>query len=896
MTDPNGHTWSNAWDSSGNLLSQNDPLLRATSYSYDSANNLLSETDPLSVRTAYTYDANGNITSKSSPLVGTTQVATTAYGYDPARAGDLIQITDPDAKVWKFTYDQYGNRTKAMDPVSDATTYSYDLIGRKTSQVSPKGNVSGANPLSFMTTYIYDAFGDLSSVTDPLGHQTGLLYDANRNLLSVTDANNLTSSYTYDSDDALIQVNRADGSSLKTTYDASGNLTTQTNGLNQTTSYGYNALDREVSVTDPLNQKTTYAYDVAGNRLTQQDPSGNCNATPQTGCTSFTYDAANQLKGVGYGDGTTPNVTNLSYDADGQRIGMTDGTGTSSWQWDSLHRLTSYTNGAGSQIKYAYNLRNLPTLITYPGTLNLPIPLSLIVTRGYDGASRLTSVQDWLGNTTMFGYDASSNLTTETLPTGTGVVDTFTFDAADRLMSISDTKGGNTVFAATYLRGNANQLTFDSSAISNTGYKYTAVNQLCYAGSSNASACAAPPSGATAYSYDAGDNMTGMGTTQQVFNSASQLCWTGTASGTCGVPSAGATTFTYDARGNRSRVSPPLGTATNLAYDQANRLTVYGSLAAYAYNGDGLRMSKTVSAATSQFSWDVAGGQPQLIEEGATAYVYGPDGLPLEQVNGVTALWFHHDQLGSTRLITDSAGINQATFAFDSYGRLAASTGITGIAFKFGGEYLDSESGMYYLRARYYDPLTGQFLSRDPLTRGTRQPYAYSNDDPVNLVDPSGLSTNPLSWDWGAGWNALVGGVKDIASHPPTLQQLAQAESRLPFVVQLGDWQLFQTLYNLKQEVNSGCEADRMAAIRSIAMMTALHGRRGTFTTSENFIFGRLQKYHGISPEIASERLHAIKEAAGRGGAANVAFDLTGNVYDPDSGEWLGSLTQGGGG
>ena len=139
---------------------------------------------------------------------------------------------------------------------------------------------------------------------------------------------------------------------------------------------------------------------------------------------------------------------------------MTDFTLTSAWVWDSLHRLTSYTNGAGAQVQYAYNLRNLATTITYSGTLN--------VTRGYDDAGRLTSVQDWLSNTTSFGYDVNSNLTSETLPKGTGVVDTITFDAADRLIAISDTKGKTTLFAATYTRDNANQLISDSSAPSST--------------------------------------------------------------------------------------------------------------------------------------------------------------------------------------------------------------------------------------------------------------------------------------------------------------------------------------------------------------------------------------------------------------------------------------------
>jgi RHS repeat-associated protein len=781
MADPNGHTWSNTWDSSGNLLSQTDPLLRVTTYSYDSNNNLLTVTDPLQVTTMNTYDANGNLKSSSTPLVGTTQVATVSYGYDPARPGDLTQVTDPDGKIWTFAYDQYGNRVKAVDPLSDTSTYAYDLLGRKSSEVSPKGNVAGGNPLAYTTSYTYNAFGDPTSASDPLGHQTSLTYDGNRNLLTETDANNLMTINSYDLDNQLTQVTRADGSIVKTTYDANGNVTGQTNALNQTTSYGYDALNRLVSTTDPLGHTTTFAYDGAGNRLTQQDPGGSCSATPPAGCTNFTYDSANELKAIAYSDGSTANVTGISYDADGQRIGMTDGTGTSSWVWDSLHRLTSYTNGAGSQIKYAYNLRSLPTTITYPGTLNLPTPVSLTVSRGYDDSGRLTSVQDWLGNATSFGYDPNSNLTTETLPAATGVVDAFTYDAADRLMGIADTKGANTLFAASYGRDNADQLTSDSSATSGAGsYRYTLIDQLCYAGSSNSAACTAPPSGATTYSYDPGDNIIGIRATVQTFNAANQLCWSGSASGSCPTAPSGATTYTYDARGNRTRVSPPVAPATNLSYDRANRLTAYGSLATYAYNGDGLRMSKTLSGTTSQFVWDVVGNQPMPVEDGVIAYVYGPDGLPLEQVNGLTALWVHHDQLGSTRLVTDSAGTAQATFTFDSYGTLVASTGVIAIPLKFGGQYLDTESGLYYLRARYYDPSTGQFLSRDPLAATTRQPYGYVANSPLNATDPSGLAwwNEALSWGFGQAAGA-VGGAHDY---------LIQTQTDLEAGVFNGDW------------------------------------------------------------------------------------------------------------
>jgi len=542
------------------------------------------------------------------------------------------------------------------------------------------------------------------------------------------DANLRTTIYVYNLDGERTEIDRPDTTTkIFTAYDANGNVTSQTNGLNQSTSYGYDPLNRRISITDALGRTTSYGYDAAGNRTSLTDPA------QQT--TTYTYDVANQLKSVTYSDRITPNVTGITYDLLGQKIGLSDGTGPNSWTWDSLRRMTSYTNGNGVQVKWAYNLRGLVTTITYPGNLN--------VLRGYDNAGRWTSVQDWNGNQTMFGYDVNSNLISETLPAASGVVDNFTFDNANQLTGVSVAKGSTSLFSATYSRDPVNQLTGDTSAASATGsYRYTALNQLCYAGSSNSSACSAPPAGSTAYQYDAGDNLTQMGATKLTFNNANQLCWTASTAGSCTSPPSGATRYQYDNRGNRTSITPAVGQAQMLGYDQANRLTRYvtTSTTAYNYDADGLRMSKSAGA-TTQFLWDVAGNLPLLLKDSMSTYIYGPGDMPLELVNGSTTYYFHHDQLGSTRLLSDAAGVPQATYTYDPYGNLIANTGTLTNPMRFAGQYQDSESGLYYLRARYYDSATGQFLSFDPAAFATRQPYAYVANNPLNDSDPSGLMT-----------------------------------------------------------------------------------------------------------------------------------------------------------
>jgi RHS repeat-associated protein len=122
--------------------------------------------------------------------------------------------------------------------------------------------------------------------------------------------------------------------------------------------------------------------------------------------------------------------------------------------------------------------------------------------------------------------------------------------------------------------------------------------------------------------------------------------------------------------------------------------------------------------------------------------VTGPGGLPLEQVSSSgTVLYCYQDQLGSTRGLLDAAGTTVATYNYDAYGNLKSSTGSVSNPFQYAGQYTDSESGFQYLRARYYDPSTEQFLAGDPIMAQTGQPYTYAIDNPVNFMDPSGMVT-----------------------------------------------------------------------------------------------------------------------------------------------------------
>ena len=229
------------------------------------------------------------------------------------------------------------------------------------------------------------------------------------------------------------------------------------------------------------------------------------------------------------------------------------------------------------------------------------------------------------------------------------------------------------------------------------------------------------------------------------------------------------TTYQYDQYGRRTAEasSDPLVEARSYGYDVFGHLTdsTVGSLAASYTTTQGLRSSQTVGETTTDYVWDVFAGVPTLLEDGAHAYVYATGSSPVAQVDLATGdvEYLHGDLTGSTRAVTDASGAVVGTWDFTAYGEVASSTGGAGATrFLFSGEYRD-DSGLYYLRARSYDPATGQFLTVDPALASTGMAYAYTAGDPLQQVDPMGLDSS----DSGGGQSVVGGignGVKSLGS------------------------------------------------------------------------------------------------------------------------------------
>jgi RHS repeat-associated protein len=752
FTDALGHKWTDRY--SGNVLvSRTDPLGHTTSYVYDSNLDLSAITDPNGYTTLMDYDGSGNLLDRTSPapfdyeerwtynaldepLTYTDRRGlTTSYAYDSR--GNLLKVTAPDGTsanntysastgallssttasghTTNYAYDSSGDLIKVTSPLGEITTYGYDAAGRRTSEVSPRGNAGGATPSQFTTTYAYDADDRLVSVTNPLGGETTITYDKVGNKLSVKNPDAHTTSYAYDAANHLTKITAPDATTTTSTYDAVGDLTGRTDANGNTTTYTYDAAHRLISVKTPLGHTTTYSYEGDGNLAKTVDAVG---AT-----TTYTYDALDRLTSRAYSDGT-PTVK-YSYDADSNRTAMTDGTGTTSYTYNNRNLLTKKTHGSSS-FAYTYTADGLVSTRTYPD--------GHAVSNTYDADDRLAKVASG-GETTTYAYDPDGDLTSTTLPSGTGVVESRTYDDADRLAGVAATHGATTLDSYTITRDAAGNPTALSTPGGPVTYAYDSRERLteaCYGAS-----CA---TNNETFTYDGVGNRltstTGGVATTNTYNADDEV--------TKSVTGATTVTPTYDADGRMTA----FGSVT-YSWNAANQMTAVGGphAATYSYDGDGNRVAVKVGSATTTQTWDTNNPLPQLATTqgaaGTQNYLWGAGSLGFTTSAG--SFYQLHDEQGSTVGVISANGTLQSTASYDPFGVTIATTKPVSTAptSQIGWQaHLVEPNGQYDLRARQYEPSTGQFLSRDPASVEPEAPavssYLYANDMPTVGTDPSG--------------------------------------------------------------------------------------------------------------------------------------------------------------
>ncbi len=268
--------------------------------------------------------------------------------------------------------------------------------------------------------------------------------------------------------------------------------------------------------------------------------------------------------------------------------------------------------------------------------------------------------------------------------------------------------------------------------------------------------------GSTTYAYDSANEPTTLGANTSVYDAAGEL------------KTSGNTIYGYDQLGNRVSATPKGGQATIYGYDQAGNLTqvkggVGGLNDTYAYDGNGLRASQTKGKTTTYITWDMHDELPLILSDEQNNYIYGPGNIPIEQIQSKGAvLYLHHDQQGSTRMITSTTGAVEGTTSYDAYGNTTGATGTVTTPLGYDAQYTNTDTDLIYLQARSYDPTTAQLTSNDPIAIISRAPYNYALDNPLTITDPTGLCGvfSCLEDAAEAGAHVVEGGVHFIEQNP----------------------------------------------------------------------------------------------------------------------------------
>lgn len=459
-----------------------------------------------------------------------------------------------------------------------------------------------------------------------------------------------------------------------------------------------------------------------------------------------------------------------AYDLAGRATSVTDATGTTTYAYDVLGRLTQ-VDRAGATVGYGWDAVNQLTDLTYPTGQS--------VQRTYDAAGQLTGVTDWTDQTYTFAYDADGSTTQVTYPND--VVTAYDHDANGQTLGVlTSTSAGEDLLELAYNYTDAGQLTDQTTTRSTQSrapptvptttstYTWDALGRVTQVGGDQPAT----------FAFDAAGSLTTLGAGQSLTYDTARQLTTATTPAT-DTTAAITSNFTYDARGNRATSVTDTGDAAGTithTYNQANQLTTItgtgGTAIAYTYDATGLRASATTTTGTEttaeQYTWNALASVPQLLTDATHAYLYGNTSTPLAQYDLTTGGvdYLHTDLLGSIRTTTNSAGAVTSDADYDTYGQpLAVTTEPVSAITRFGyaGEYTDP-TGYIYLRARYYDPTTAQFLTRDPLEATTNNPYGYTGGNPLQYTDPLGLDWLQNLSDFSAGFGDTVtfGGTKAI--------------------------------------------------------------------------------------------------------------------------------------
>ncbi len=660
--------------------------------------------DPHATVTA--YDAEGRATSVRDPGATVSTVTT----YFPS--GLIKQINNADLSIVSRIYDAVGrqiseSKSTATSTVGTVSTSTYDLGGRLVASTDANGAV---------TTYAYDLMGHQLSATSGGSSSSTSVYNTAGQVISATDNDGIPTTTIYDAAGRVTSSQVGTSTPTISTYDAAGRLATQTGPTGKTARYGYDAFSR---VTDESQiaggtvvKETKSTYDALSRKVSTSLISG-------SGLSENDYYAGGVVASatVSYAETTSTVEYNQG--------SSTEGTRTTPLLGTTLTRTASY------------DAANRESASALSGALNLSD------TRGFDSAGRMIS-QSGPGFSAGYGYpDASGKKASENLSFsfGDGISSSFAYTADGRLASVAGTGAG------TYLYGPSGSVaTFTVGAASPT------TQTLSYASGRLASlSVGASSSVDTTYAYDS----LGRRTAQRRLSETTP------------------TTFAYNDAGQMTGYTAATGASAAYSYDalgqRSSSVITSGSLTTTTtYSYSGITLLSLTAARSDDATWSVT-------------YLRTSDGRPYAGIyrSGTAATVFAlvTTDRGDVAELMDSSGAAFAAYRYDAWGRpLSATSQGTGSldaataaaitsaqVLRYAGYVYDPESGLYYCSARYYDPSTMQFITKDPAKAdGEESAYQYCGGDPLGKVDSSGLfeltifAVGPRDSGWLRSYSASV--------------------------------------------------------------------------------------------------------------------------------------------
>ena len=679
---------------------------------------------------SYDYDSNGNLIS-----VVDLQKNKTKYDYDSNN--NLVKMTLPSGASQSYTYDSYHNVTKAVSPEGVTSRFTYDAYGNiKTVKLG-----SGSQTIS--ASAVYTANGDqVSSVTDALGQTTTYGYDTQTGVLNWTQAPGETAStrtnYTHDQ---LYRTTKVQQSTAAVDYTYSKDLLSAISTASGTDySFTYGVFDLTTAVKAGSRTLISHSYTNDQNRRLSRSVYGNGDAV------SYSYDSFGRTTAVTYGD--TGSTVSYAYDANSNLGQLTDGISgrVNRYSYDFLDRLMRYEesgDGYSNIVQWGYDDEN--NLSSQTQTLNGSTYAS---TYAYDKDNRLTKATEGAISAN-YTYDSFSRMSGLTVKNGSSPVVNTAVTYVDPSSSATSTQvktWNNGKATYTYSYNSKGNISYISDGSLELDYRYDGYGRL--------TSVECLSSGYTLlYHYDVGGNLTRrekIDPNQDRPRSTIATYTYGNTDWPDLLTAFNGKSITYDAIGN------PLSDGTWTYGWQHGRqlasMSKSGSSITYGYNADGKRISKAVNGTTYNYAYlgdtltDLSWGSNRM------HFTYDSLGPASVTYNGVKYFYLKNAQGDVTGLV-NASGTQVVSYTYDPWGApmstdgTMASTLGTANPLRYRGYVYDTETGLYYLTSRYYNPVWGRFINADTAAVVAASPdkanwdknlFAYCDNDPVSRKDDGG--------------------------------------------------------------------------------------------------------------------------------------------------------------